>query len=549
VATYTAVRDGNWSDLATWGGSGYPNANADVVNTGAYKIAYDMGVSAITWGNVTVNTNGMLYFPVDANWKILFTVTGVLTVQASGEIRTGTALASAAMGGDYKGQMHWPRGTTSRNVFTLVSNAAVNLWGSPDFYGGEKYAYLESNWSSGQTLYVQGDYSAKWKAEQRFWIHDNSDQYTSWQAQNKIYQIASVSAYDSANDRTGITIVESYPGFVFTALNATTGWRSKLINVSRNLELHDTAMGYGMYAFDATTTRIRVSVAQITSIDKLSFKDCMFLGWNYALSAGFNVKGENLIFINNYYAINLGTSYTISGDFISNENAFNTGTRHSFTGDIMASSNGIGGTDLFMNGNFVGNSMVSSNQTRLTLRGKIAFNWYGLGTLTDADVQADFIGNTQALATADTRLTNIRGSFIKNATVCLEGRTRIYGGKVLLNTALGTVATANPERFVLFENCLFAGDIRRDFMLYHSLGTILTLFDGEAGYQAAPSGNPYVLQVTPNTHCQRIIGPHCAIPWCFGKDGGICTSLIGNSDLFHLSGWMDRSADTRQHQA
>ncbi len=508
MATYTAVQDGNWNDPDTWGGGGYPNANADVVNTGAYKIAYNIGVSEITWGNITVAANGMLYFPVNENWKLLFTTTGVLSVASGAEIRTGTDVVPAVMGENYHGKMHWPQGSSARTVFSLTSNAAVNLWGSPAFYGGEKYAYLDSDWSAGQTLYVKGDYSAKWKAGQRFWIHNNSEKFTSLTAQNKIYQIDSVSAYDDVNDRTGITIVEAAPGTLFTALNAITGWQSKLINISRNLELADPAMGYTVNAHDSYTDRIRLVVAQITSIDKLSFKDCMFVGWQYAFSGGFNVRGENLSFINNYYAISGGTSFTISGDFISNDSALSSGTTHKITGDMVANAHALGGTGHFVTGDFVGNTAVSNNQTRVTFRGRIALNNSGIGTLTDADIQADFIGNVQAISGSETRIISILGNFINNTTVCYGGRTRIYGGNVQLNTnPSDSMVYANPERFVLFENCLFDSNIRKDFMLYHNTGNILTLLDGETGYQAAPSGNQYVLQVTPNQYCLRTVGP------------------------------------------
>jgi hypothetical protein len=523
MPTYTAVQDGNWNDPATWGGGGYPDTNADVVVTGAYKIAYNIGVSAITWGNITVSAGGMLYFPVDQDWKLLFTTTGVLTVAAGGEIRTGSALEPAAIGADYKGQMYWPQGSSARTVFSLTSNAAVNLWGSPDFYGGERYAYLESDWSAGQTLYVKGDYSAKWRTGQRFYIHNNSDKYSSITYQNRIYQIASVDAYDSVNDRTGITIVEAAPGILFTALNATTGWQSKLINISRNLELLDPGMSYVPYSgYNDYTERIRLVVGQITSIDKILFKDCMFVGWNYAINGGFNVKGENLSLINNHYAIYLGTNYVLSGDFISNNEALSGGTNHKFTGDISGGhTHAIGGTNHVVTGDFIGNQAVSNNQTRLTLRGKVAFNYSGIGTLLDADIQADFIGNDVAVNGSENRVISIMGSFINNTTAVSGGKTRIYGGNVLLNSNPASVVVVNPERFVLYENCMFNGNIRRPFMLYHSLGNILTLFDGEAGYQAAPSENPYVLQVTPNLHCLRIVGPPLLSLGVMGKIAAI----------------------------
>jgi hypothetical protein len=120
------------------------------------------------------------------------------------------------------------------------------------------------------------------------------------------------------------------------------------------------------------------------------------------------------------------------------------------------------------------------------------------------------------------------GNFINNNIICNSARTRIYGGNVLLNTFLATGINnvSAPERFALYENCMFDGNIRRDFMLYHNTGDILTLLDGETGYQAAPSGNPYVLQVTPNQYCLRTVGPPVLSLGVIGKIVAIVPAAV-----------------------
>ena len=125
MATYTSTQAGAWNTDATWGGGGHPDTNDDVAVIG-HAVTYDAGVSAITWGNVSINDGGMLIFPVDSSWKLLFNTTGVLAIADGGEIRTGTSGAADYMGAAYKGQIHWPQGSAARNCFTLADGGAIN---------------------------------------------------------------------------------------------------------------------------------------------------------------------------------------------------------------------------------------------------------------------------------------------------------------------------------------------------------------------------------------------------------------------------------------
>ena len=129
MATYTSIQDGAWNTDATWDGGGHPSSNDDVAVIG-HVVTYDAGVSSTTWGNVTVNNGGMLIFPVDSSWKMLFNATGVLTVNSGGEIRTGTSSAPDYMGAAYKGQLHWPQGSAARYVLVLNDGGAMNLYGT-----------------------------------------------------------------------------------------------------------------------------------------------------------------------------------------------------------------------------------------------------------------------------------------------------------------------------------------------------------------------------------------------------------------------------------
>jgi hypothetical protein len=244
MATYTSTQNGAWNTDATWGGSGHPSANGDIVNI-RHQVTWDRGVDTVTFNNILIPDTGtyagMLVFPVDSSWKLLFDATGTLTINATGEIRTGTTSTADYMGSAYLGQIHWDYPAAARNSLVLTNGGKINLWGA-DIYGtANRYADLDSDWTTGNTLYLTGDYTSKWSADQYFYIYDNATSYATngYQVQGDIYKISSVGTYDSGNDRTPIVVTLANPVRSCTALNATTGWQSKLILVTRNLELGD----------------------------------------------------------------------------------------------------------------------------------------------------------------------------------------------------------------------------------------------------------------------------------------------------------------------
>ena len=359
MATYTSTQAGDWNNVATWGGGGSPSANNDVVNIG-HAVNYNLGVSALTFGNVSVTSGGMLIFPTDSSWKLLFNTTGVLAIASGGEIRTGTSGAAGYMSATYKGQIHWPQGAAARSNFTLADGGAINLYGT-DCPESIRYANLDSDWTSGDTLYVAGDYSSKWSAGQFFWIHDNADSYASngYQIQGDTYEIDSVGAYDAVNDRTPITVTAATPTRSCTAVN-TPGRQSKLILISRNLELGDPGVGLGVYDYNSYTQRLRFDNLQATGNTLAHFKNCMFSGWDRGWSGGFNLQGENLCFASNSHGISSGTNHTITGDFVSNNSGINAGTNHTITGDFASNSSGIyRSINTIIVGDFSGNTTLA----------------------------------------------------------------------------------------------------------------------------------------------------------------------------------------------
>ena len=124
MATYTSTQNGNWNTDATWGGGGHPTSNDDIAVIG-HEVTYDAGDSAVTWGNVTINSSGILIFPTGANSTIVFNATGVLTVNSGGELRAGTSVTP--IGSAYHCYFRWPQGASVRNVLVLNDGGTINI--------------------------------------------------------------------------------------------------------------------------------------------------------------------------------------------------------------------------------------------------------------------------------------------------------------------------------------------------------------------------------------------------------------------------------------
>ena len=334
MATYTSTQDGNWNTDATWGGGGHPSLDNDLAVIG-HVVTYDAGDSAVTWGNVTVNNGGRLVFPAAASSTILFNATGILTVNSGGEVRTGANVGDE-VGTDYHLYMQWPQGAAVRNVFVLNNGGILNINGDAAFYGGSKYAYLESDWASGQTLYVTGDFSAKWRAGQKFYIHENIA-YDSYQNDGHIYTIDSVGAYDSGNDRTPLVIVEGAPGLTFNATY--NGHLSKLIMISRNVTAGDPGAGLTVYGYQTYTERLVFDNNQLIANFNIALSDIMFYGWDKAIDGGTNYVGQDIVFVSNNNGLYSSNYNQITGDFVSNNYGLYSNCNYNqITGDFVSNT-------------------------------------------------------------------------------------------------------------------------------------------------------------------------------------------------------------------
>lgn len=478
-ATYTATQDGAWNTDATWGGGGHPSANDDVANINAYAVSYDAGDSAVTWGNVTVTT-GSLTFPTNANSTMSFNATGVLAIGAAGTLNIGTS-TSSPIGASYHCRIYWPQGASARNVFTVANGGIVNGYGDPAFYGSAPTADLDSDWTTGQTLYVAGDYTAKWAAGQKFWIHKNGT-YSNYTTDSEIFTIGSIGSYDAGNDKTPIVISEAGPSGTYTAVNGTSGWQSKLLMLSRNVEFADPGTTLTVYYYNTYTERIRGAFTQTGTNGKVNFNNVFLYGWDRvsSVSMAVNIIYDGCAFVGNSNVVLYAFGGLIKNSFlISNSqcmyDARNIISQSNYFGANVTTIAQISGSTSTAS-NFIGNSTVSTLQ---------------LGVVNFHDCK--FICNNAVFA-------NTYGACIsKNSDFWLNSEIDVQTGAYYSNDVL--------------ENCEIAG-VKRALRVYEKVGNFLPLQTGETHWQSPDSGNSWILEATPTSSVgtgdfnKMVLSPH-----------------------------------------
>ena len=514
MATYNSAQNGNWNTDATWTEAGHPNANDDVMIV-AHDVTYDAGDSAITWGNLTLNSGGVLIMPTAANSTLLFNTTGILTVNSGGELRAGTS--GTPIGSSYHCYFQWPQGSAIRNVLVLNDGGTINIYGDSAFYGSERYADLDANWTSGQVFYITGDYASKWQAGQKFYIHENID-YDNYQNDGHIYTITTVGSYDAGNDRTPITITEVAPGLTFTAIHATTNYQSKLILINRNVTLCDPACPLTVYGYNSYTEMLRFDNNQAAGNSNIHFNDCLMYGWDRAVDGDYNFIAENIVFVNNYYVIYSGTNHQITGDFISNNYGIYSGTNHQIIGDFVSNNKGIySGTNHQITGDFVSNyyginygtnhqitgDFVSNNigiyyGTNYQITGDFVSNNIGIYSGTNYQITGDFVSNYIGINAGTNH--QIIGDFVSNYYGINSGINYQITGDFVSNTIDVSLSSTITKCSAVLEQCALA-TVQRPLRVYENSGIFLPLMSGESNWQTPPSALSWILQAIPNSYC------------------------------------------------
>lgn len=117
MASYTSSQSGNWSDVATWGGGGYPQASDNATITG-YTVTMTANV-AVT--NITFGANGIL---TTGNYAI--TMSGVFN-QANTTSRCNAGTSTITVNGDGAFTANGTQDGTQYNNATIILNGVNTL--------------------------------------------------------------------------------------------------------------------------------------------------------------------------------------------------------------------------------------------------------------------------------------------------------------------------------------------------------------------------------------------------------------------------------------
>jgi hypothetical protein len=95
----------------------------------------------------------------------------------------------------------------------------------------------------------------------------------------------------------------------------------------------------------------------------------------------------------------------------------------------------------------------------------------------------------------------IAGDLVSNGTGIYAGSNHRITGDFSNTTNFSAIPNASAIKSAILEDCTFAGVNRMPFRCYSNSGTILSLMYSDDDWQAPPSNNAYIFEVTPNSYC------------------------------------------------
>jgi len=173
MATYTSVKNGNWSDPLTWGSASYPSISGDIVDI-RHEVIYDIN-SSIQMGTVTIN-GGILDFSRSMNTRLAM---GNYDLEIGGYLTAGVLKigdTNNPIPKEYTAILEFNPSSDASKGITINNSIDYShivfyeryfrLVGDPDYYGSIISTTLTSNWTSGKIFTVSGNLVSKWKIGQ-----------------------------------------------------------------------------------------------------------------------------------------------------------------------------------------------------------------------------------------------------------------------------------------------------------------------------------------------------------------------------------------------
>lgn len=513
MASFTSVQTGNWNDGGTWGntspgvaGTDYPGVAADTATIAAsHVVTYDAGASTVAYGDIVIS--GTLTFTVGADSTLVMGTTNDITVNASGSFIAGTSTTS--IGAAYKCKIIFTQTTTDRTCFKVYDGATVSIYGALSYFNSSVYGELDSDWTSGQTLYLQGDMTG-WPVGGYFCINKNTT-YSSFSTDTQHYTIASLT-YDSGNDRTALVINEAAPGLTFNKNNW--GFTGRIYLLDRNVF-------FGVETF-TTTQELTLDFDQTVSNDTVHFEGVEFRGLEDFASGGYNLSFNYCTFAHmdsilsgSYYATLTNcvlyqmyqALYSVLQGIIENtaflgcdSSLYTTNSDVIDCAVVGANTALYGGTN--RQGALIENFLIVSSDDGL----RSAYNITAILTCYSVKYPINIV--------LDSRISITAYNTIEVAT----GTTRTYITG-LYDNAGGSISVSAYGSFTIFEGVITGAVAQSGFSLdggaifqnstidsksvpYMFLSRqyeIRSLFSGDTNFQTPPSSNDWVLELKPDT--------------------------------------------------
>lgn len=509
MTTFTSTQSGNWADGASWGlnspgvaGVDYPGLTGDVVNVSdGHTITYNAGVNANVFGNITLS--GTLTFLTYTNSDLIIGAAATLTVNATGSLLMGTE--TTPIQSPYKARLLFVNPASLRVCFTCLDGATVKFYGDAGYYGNVFKTTLKTDWTSGQSLIVDGDVSA-WPVGATFVLGKNVV-YGSYLTDGQAYTIASA-VYDSGNDQTVLTISEAAPGLSFMVDNH--GWTNMVFLLTRNIFIGVDALGITKNVYfrpyqAATSQNIHFDNVQFqsiygdgqsvvgTSLNNPTYNRCSFRAINYAMDHSIGASITECIAFSCDYVCNTSTQITVDDLY------------------LLCSHYGFRGRDLKPGNHFTvihsGYGIYYAN-TDIDITCVCCYDgasYHFAGSMTaygctavfaDGDIDAQvFVRGCTSLVTS-----YARGSLYGSVADCTY--TMEDGYHIRFTGDIDTIAIRymdyEPFSFVC-ENSLIGG-ISRPYTAHSWSGILSSVFSGDTGWHQPPSLNSWGLLFSPNAN-------------------------------------------------
>jgi hypothetical protein len=293
------------------------------------------------------------------------------------------------------------------------------------------------------------------------------------------YTINTVGAYDSGNDRTPITINETAPGVTFAA-------GGRVINLTRNIELLDESAPTAQYGFNSYTERLQIDWNQQANMHRQYIKDALFLGFRQIYGySGSNFDFENCVFHNCdqlfYYGADLYFKNTI---FYSMYYVFYRTFGHLIDGG------GFYAIDRIMNSSVWGMKIKDAD---------LLNNQYCLYNYSNTIVGINLNFRNNRYIARDCHDIKLKECVVDQCDRVFYTTYNVYArGSEFKNYTYLYNFTFTGSHFAVLEDCIL-GTTRKPLRVYHTAAEGECLESGDTGWQSPPSGNSWILEITPKS--------------------------------------------------